>query len=217
MVEPAPGWYPDPTTRHESRYWDGLLWTEHVASAGSQRTDPLRGSPMPSATAGRHRAPVLGRLGMLLCLAALVAISVPGFGYVRALSEDGVTLDSGPVDLVLPAHRTYGVYVDDSDNSGYSENCSAVDKSQGRPIQMKDPSWNISSSDTEVLDIVFDTGSGHVSISCTVPGERVTIRAVPHDSAMFLGFALAMILGIPGVGMIIAWAVIRSARQPASA
>ena len=44
--EPAPvvttpaGWYPDPSSRYELRYWDGTQWTEHVARQGQQFTDP---------------------------------------------------------------------------------------------------------------------------------------------------------------------------------
>jgi uncharacterized protein YxjI len=38
MSMPA-DWYPDPSGRHEHRYWDGSRWTEHVASHGRQRTD----------------------------------------------------------------------------------------------------------------------------------------------------------------------------------
>ena len=34
-------WYPDPVARHEYRYWDGAAWTDHVADAGEQSTDPL--------------------------------------------------------------------------------------------------------------------------------------------------------------------------------
>jgi uncharacterized protein YxjI len=36
----APGWYPDPFGRHETRWWDGAQWTEHVASHGRQAVDP---------------------------------------------------------------------------------------------------------------------------------------------------------------------------------
>lgn len=34
------GWYPDPASRYELRYWDGGQWTEHVSRAGQQYTDP---------------------------------------------------------------------------------------------------------------------------------------------------------------------------------
>lgn len=35
-------WYPDPSKRHELRYWNGTVWTEHVASGGVQSVDPPR-------------------------------------------------------------------------------------------------------------------------------------------------------------------------------
>ena len=34
------GWYSDPSSRFELRYWDGNQWTEHVSRAGQQYTDP---------------------------------------------------------------------------------------------------------------------------------------------------------------------------------
>ena len=38
---PAPmaGWYPDPSGRHELRYWDGKGWTSHVRDGAVQGTD----------------------------------------------------------------------------------------------------------------------------------------------------------------------------------
>jgi hypothetical protein len=43
---PAPAvmpadWYPDPTGRHQLRYWGGSAWTDSVADAGTQSTDPM--------------------------------------------------------------------------------------------------------------------------------------------------------------------------------
>jgi len=48
MSQPA-DWYPDPSGRHEHRYWDGSQWTEHVASHGRQSVDPdMTAAPPPT-------------------------------------------------------------------------------------------------------------------------------------------------------------------------
>jgi uncharacterized protein YxjI len=36
-------WYPDPTSRHELRYWDGTAWTDHVSDQGVTGHDPVQG------------------------------------------------------------------------------------------------------------------------------------------------------------------------------
>lgn len=38
---PEATWYPDPSGRHEHRYWDGRRWTEHVADGGIASIDPF--------------------------------------------------------------------------------------------------------------------------------------------------------------------------------
>lgn len=45
----AAQWLPDPTGKHELRYWSGEAWTEHVADDGVQGTDllPAEGSAAP--------------------------------------------------------------------------------------------------------------------------------------------------------------------------
>lgn len=43
------GWHPDPTGRHEQRYWNGSAWTEHVVDAGLQSTDALEPQTAPVA------------------------------------------------------------------------------------------------------------------------------------------------------------------------
>lgn len=41
---PTPAWGPDPTARHELRWWDGGQWTDRVADGRSTGFDPLEGS-----------------------------------------------------------------------------------------------------------------------------------------------------------------------------
>ncbi len=41
----AAGWHPDPEGRHEYRYWDGNVWTEHVSNQGNQSVSPLGAGP----------------------------------------------------------------------------------------------------------------------------------------------------------------------------
>jgi uncharacterized protein YxjI len=50
-------WYPDPFGRHERRYWDGSMWTEHVASLGRQAVDPpVDKQPVPTAVTSQTPA-----------------------------------------------------------------------------------------------------------------------------------------------------------------
>jgi len=51
----TPGWHPDPTGRHQYRWWDGTTWTEGVANGGQVGSDPL--APAPPATAATGAAP----------------------------------------------------------------------------------------------------------------------------------------------------------------
>jgi hypothetical protein len=42
------GWHPDPVGRHEHRYWDGSVWTDHISDGGTQGLDPIGASTRPS-------------------------------------------------------------------------------------------------------------------------------------------------------------------------
>jgi hypothetical protein len=37
----AAAWHPDPTHRHQLRYWDGSTWTAHVSDNGVAATDAI--------------------------------------------------------------------------------------------------------------------------------------------------------------------------------
>jgi len=36
-----PGWYPDPSGRHQLRYWDQGEWTGHVSNEGATAVDQV--------------------------------------------------------------------------------------------------------------------------------------------------------------------------------
>lgn len=48
----APGWYADPSGRHESRWWDGFRWRDAVANQGVRGDDPL----LPASPTMQHDA-----------------------------------------------------------------------------------------------------------------------------------------------------------------
>ena len=83
------GWYPDPSLRHEYRYWDGTVWTPDVSDRGLPATDPelrpptnppgapagLPGpSPEPPALSRPTAAPVATRAGRRRWVVAVIAI-----------------------------------------------------------------------------------------------------------------------------------------------
>jgi Protein of unknown function (DUF2510)/Fibronectin type III domain len=61
------GWYADPASRHENRYWDGTGWTAAVADRGVTATDRLESppplpagvSPAPGPAAAGTTAPIM--------------------------------------------------------------------------------------------------------------------------------------------------------------
>ena len=50
MTDSTPGWQPDPTGKHDHRYWDGSQWTDNVSDAGVAGTDPYEAATAPGAT-----------------------------------------------------------------------------------------------------------------------------------------------------------------------
>ena len=71
------GWLPDPTGRHQHRYWDGSTWTEHVADGGFPSTDPPA-APMPRSGPDPSPGPV-GPWRAFRRLPAVVQLGVGGF------------------------------------------------------------------------------------------------------------------------------------------
>lgn len=58
MNTPAPGWLPDPTGRHEYRYWDGSRWTDDISDQGTIGNDAYAGPTGPTPPTAGFGAPV---------------------------------------------------------------------------------------------------------------------------------------------------------------
>ncbi|MGH9234177.1 MAG: DUF2510 domain-containing protein [Acidimicrobiales bacterium] len=56
MNAPAPGWNPDPSGRHEYRYWDGGSWTDDVSDNGVTSVDPVAGGASAASVGGAPTA-----------------------------------------------------------------------------------------------------------------------------------------------------------------
>jgi hypothetical protein len=55
-----PGWHEDPTGRHETRYFDGVSWTDNVQDGAVPSHDPFEGSPSSEESAQPASALELG-------------------------------------------------------------------------------------------------------------------------------------------------------------
>jgi hypothetical protein len=142
---------------------------------------------------------VLAGLSVASLVLAVAAVAAPLAGYVMAASSRGASLGDGPIEIRAPGGRVWGVYVNDADNSGYSESCTVTD-SAGRVIALRKAGPTISSSDSEMLDLVFDTPSdGHFTIGCDVRGATARVGPVPNLVALLIGIVAAVLLGTCGL------------------
>jgi len=123
VSDPA-GWYPDPTTRHELRYWDGYAWLDNVSDKGAAANDPLGGKPMPppseaaakaqqgpAPSAKKSKTPLfigIGVAAVIIIVAAVVLTSGGGGGGTKAtaLADKKVTFDDDVKDVVHPTLHT---------------------------------------------------------------------------------------------------------------
>ena len=87
-----PGWFRDPTGRHDHRWWDGVAWTGHVADAGVAATDELpptggtdaatAATTVPVARAATSSNDPVAVAALAVGLGAILLSVVPGFGLV---------------------------------------------------------------------------------------------------------------------------------------
>ncbi len=87
---PPPAWHPDPTGRHELRYWDGATWTQHVSDRGQVGSDDLT-TPTPSAVAPEPVASAPVELGAPPPSAAVASTGIidPGTSWGAPVAAPG--------------------------------------------------------------------------------------------------------------------------------
>jgi hypothetical protein len=92
-------WQPDPTKRHELRYFDGKTWTEHVSDNGITSTDPFITSPSTSpATTSLAGMQPTSKVVIWQGECKNLTSAATGGKVVQArykLTEDGLYFDSG--------------------------------------------------------------------------------------------------------------------------
>jgi hypothetical protein len=109
MSEPVTGeWLKDPTGHHEYRYFDGMVWTQHVADGGQRDVDlhpvPFAGASATPAPAERRWEidPVGAALAVLGSLAALIAVFLPRVESAAFLRiESNTLIQSGDGYIVI--------------------------------------------------------------------------------------------------------------------
>jgi hypothetical protein len=110
VSDPA-GWYSDPTTRHELRYWDGYAWLDNVSDSGVAAADPLGGKPMPAPSeaaakaqqgpppTAKSKTPLYVGGAVVALVVIVVAALLVSRGGGDAAKEKVTTLASDPVTL----------------------------------------------------------------------------------------------------------------------
>lgn len=160
-------WYPDPSGRHELRYWDGQIWTAHVSSHGRPSVDPVGDSgsvPVGSHTSDRVQHQIAGQAGV-----------VSG-------AEGGGTVFTEPVLVVnqkaklIELNNEYAVYAQNGSQIGAIRQ---VGQSKAKKVARF-----VSSLDqfmTHSLQLV--DMAGNIQLTVTRPAKFVKSRVVVADGS----------------------------------
>ena len=122
MTQPQPGWFPDPNGKHQWRWWDGAVWTSHVANgdvtdvgtpAVQADSDPRSRSRLPvwawvlvgiaAFIAAILLSPLTAVLALVVLVTGIVALAKGNRTWLRLSSRKmalGVTAAAAAVFLV---------------------------------------------------------------------------------------------------------------------
>lgn len=161
----APGWYPDPFGRHESRYYDGRQWTEHVSNYGTTAIDPPVGQSYVPVD-NRDRSRIVGDMTR-----AGVAAG-QGAGTGSLLTEPVLVVNQKP--KLIEVHSEYAIYDQNAVQIGaIREVGQSATKKAMRMLTSFDQFM------THKLQIVDMAGSVHMQV--TRPAKFMKSRVILQD------------------------------------
>lgn len=109
MSNASAGWQPDPSGRHELRYWDGSTWTQQVADGGESSTDPIGVSgEQPAAVSSGPSTGLLVGLGIVVLglAAAIGVVLMTDDGGGGGGDDINTTSDTQATDTSAPSTTT---------------------------------------------------------------------------------------------------------------
>jgi Protein of unknown function (DUF2510) len=195
--ETSAGWYPDPFSAHEFRYWDGAVWTDVVSDTGA-RTEGTRDRHVDATAGQRHRHPdeaatngKPGFAGGLLgfwttlpgVLTAIAAVITAAGGILIATGGDNGDTTLGAERLVVVAEELGVDEIVESSpesSSAYSDYTSVTDDSGtivvDVPVEWTDVDGSplVLDDGTEIPDVAASSDLGAFVDTYSAPGVEVS-------------------------------------------
>jgi uncharacterized protein YxjI len=99
MSTPA-NWHPDPTGRHQLRYWDGSVWTDHVSDNGVAGVDPVAAGGPASTVSATGTENVVLRVTPDKIQQQVSGTGLRGAGITQPVGQGGGTIFTEPILVV---------------------------------------------------------------------------------------------------------------------
>lgn len=219
MTLMPPGWFPDPRSPAQLRWWDGTAWTSHVQQSPAPAAQPSQPTSLQSPASPAIPLPRRNMAIWIVLLVAGVLIGTTGvfmgaMPIVRATSSDNILSIPGDATFDLDA-GSYMIYehTGTSARSGpvttYRKQTPTTDRSRVRVVDSSGQSLNIRPQGfgaTHTLTRGNDTYTGVAQFTVTSAGTYTVEvpRADPGQAvvAPTLGDLFRELLPWAGLGLL---------------